>query len=69
MDYETFGEHQWESTGIFQFMEALPDVLLSLPGFSFVTPTEAAEAAAGNAADMRSALKSEKAQIEIPQST
>ena len=42
MDYETFGEHQWESTGIFQFMEALPDVLLSLPGFSFVTPTEAA---------------------------
>lgn len=42
MDYETFGEHQWESTGIFQFMEALPGVLLSLPGFSFVTPTEAA---------------------------
>ena len=42
MDYETFGEHQWESTGIFQFMEALPDILLSLPGFSFVTPTEAA---------------------------
>ena len=42
MDYETFGEHQWESTGIFQFMEALPDVLLALPGFSFVTPTEAA---------------------------
>ncbi|WP_300717443.1 glycoside hydrolase family 57 protein [uncultured Desulfovibrio sp.] len=43
MDYETFGEHQWESTGIFQFMEALPQVLLSLPDFSFVTPTEAAE--------------------------
>ena len=42
MDYETFGEHQWESTGIFQFMEALPDVLLSRPGFTFVTPTEAA---------------------------
>ena len=42
MDYETFGEPQWESTGIFQFMEALPGVLLSLPGFSFVTPTEAA---------------------------
>ncbi len=42
LDYETFGDHQWESTGIFQFMEALPGVLLSLPGFSFVTPTEAA---------------------------
>ena len=44
MDYETFGEHQWESTGIFQFMEALPDVLLSLPGFSFVHPPTAAAA-------------------------
>lgn len=42
MDYETFGEHQWEATGIFQFMEALPDHLLRLPGFRFVTPSEAA---------------------------
>jgi len=24
MDYETFGEHQWESTGIFNFMKSLP---------------------------------------------
>lgn len=24
MDYETFGEHQWESTGIFDFLEHLP---------------------------------------------
>lgn len=43
MDYETFGEHQWESTGIFQFMEALPDAVLRLPGFGFVTPSEAVE--------------------------
>lgn len=43
MDYETFGEHQWESTGIFQFMEALPDAVLRLPGFGFITPSEAAE--------------------------
>lgn len=42
MDYETFGEHQWEASGIFQFMEALPDQLLRLPGFRFVTPSEAA---------------------------
>lgn len=42
MDYETFGEHQWETTGIFQFMEALPDCILRLPGFAFVTPSEAA---------------------------
>jgi alpha-amylase len=24
MDYETFGEHQWQETGIFDFLEALP---------------------------------------------
>jgi alpha-amylase len=24
MDYETFGEHQWENTGIFRFMRELP---------------------------------------------
>ncbi|UPA22276.1 glycoside hydrolase family 57 protein [Candidatus Peribacteria bacterium] len=25
MDYETFGEHQWEHTGIFDFLRSLPD--------------------------------------------
>ncbi len=25
MDYETFGEHQWEDTGIFEFMRHLPE--------------------------------------------
>ena len=44
MDYETFGEHQWAETGIFQFMEALPGLVLSNPNFSFATPTEVAEA-------------------------
>ncbi|MGI9014544.1 MAG: glycoside hydrolase family 57 protein, partial [Phycisphaerales bacterium] len=24
MDYETFGEHQWQDTGIFDFLDALP---------------------------------------------
>ncbi len=27
MDYETFGEHQWAETGIFDFLQALPDAL------------------------------------------
>lgn len=40
MDYETFGEHQWEGTGIFAFMEALPDHILNA-GMGFVTPSEA----------------------------
>ena len=42
MDYETFGEHQWPETGIFQFMEALPAAVLANPDFDFVTPSEAA---------------------------
>lgn len=28
MDYETFGEHQWEETGIFTFLRALPAAIL-----------------------------------------
>lgn len=43
MDYETFGEHQWEDTGIFEFMRHLPRELLKHPDNNFVTVTEAAE--------------------------
>jgi alpha-amylase len=42
MDYETFGEHQWRDTGIFDFMEALPGEVLKHPRFSFETPTQVA---------------------------
>ena len=42
MDYETFGEHQKEVTGIFDFMRYLPEVLLNDGSFEFVTPTQAA---------------------------
>jgi alpha-amylase len=41
MDYETFGEHQWSSTGIFEFMEALPEKVLSDSAFRFATISEA----------------------------
>ncbi|MCA9381443.1 glycoside hydrolase family 57 protein [Candidatus Dojkabacteria bacterium] len=41
MDYETFGEHQWEDTGIFDFMEYLPAELMKHPDNDFVTPSEA----------------------------
>lgn len=44
MDYETFGEHQWAETGIFQFLRELPGEVLRNPDFSFRTPAEAAEA-------------------------
>jgi alpha-amylase len=40
MDYETFGEHQWESTGIFDFIDHLPGEILKNPDFNFKTPSE-----------------------------
>jgi len=40
MDYETFGEHQWEDTGIFDFLRSLPGMLLAHPETTFKTPTE-----------------------------
>src|SRR4029079_8641715 len=45
MDYETFGEHQWASTRILDFMRALPKKLLDSNGPRFVPPTEAADQA------------------------
>jgi len=41
MDYETFGEHQKASSGIFDFMKFFPEVVLADGEFEFVTPTQA----------------------------
>ena len=41
MDYETFGEHQWRDTGIFDFMRALPEKVLAHPDYRFINPREA----------------------------
>lgn len=43
MDYETFGEHQWAETGVFEFMKHLPHRVFSDSNFEFLTPSEAAE--------------------------
>jgi alpha-amylase len=40
MDYETFGEHQWADTGIFEFLRHLPGKLLDQPETQFLTPSE-----------------------------
>jgi len=40
MDYETFGEHQWKDTGIFDFMRHLPEQILKNPDNDFRTPSE-----------------------------
>lgn len=40
MDYETFGEHQWEETGIFRFLKSMPERVIRDAGFRFMTPSE-----------------------------
>jgi alpha-amylase len=43
MDYESFGEHQWEDTGIFDFLRSMPEMVLRHPDTSFKTATETVE--------------------------
>ena len=43
MDYETFGEHQKASTGIFDFVKALPGAMLATGEVEFATVSEAAK--------------------------
>ena len=40
MDYETFGEHQWEDSGIFDFLDHLPAEWLKHEGNDFKTVSE-----------------------------
>lgn len=42
-DYETFGIHKKQSTGIFEFLKHLPSAVLANPNWKFVTPSEALE--------------------------
>lgn len=42
MDYETFGEHQWADTGIFDFLYHLPEEV-ERRGMGFVTPSQLAD--------------------------
>ena len=41
MDYETFGEHQWEDTGIFNFLRALPGKIIKGGKNDFLTVSQA----------------------------
>lgn len=43
MDYETFGEHQWASTGIFDFMRHFPAAVLQHQHLGFAHPKETTE--------------------------
>lgn len=44
MDYETFGEHQWDESGIFNFLYHLPEKWLETPGNTFMTVSDAIDA-------------------------
>ena len=44
MDYETFGEHQWSESGIFDFLHHLPEHWLKTDGNTFMTVSEAIDA-------------------------
>lgn len=57
MDYETFGEHQWSDSGIFDFLEHMPGIWLKQPGNGFKTVSEAIDSC--NAKD----------QIDVAQTT
>lgn len=43
MDFETFGEHQWKETGIFEFFRAWVELHVSHPEAQFLTPSQAIE--------------------------
>jgi alpha-amylase len=41
IDFETFGEHQWVETGIFEFLDAMPKAVLAGGQSTFATVSEA----------------------------
>ncbi len=43
IDYETFGEHQWDETGIFLFLRYLPEKMLKKEELRFETPSKVVE--------------------------
>jgi alpha-amylase len=43
IDYETFGEHHWKESGIFDFLSHLPGAIIKKTQFKFMTPSEVAD--------------------------
>jgi len=43
MDYETFGEHHWSETGIFEFLTHFPEAVFKHSHLDFITVSEAVE--------------------------
>jgi alpha-amylase len=40
MDYETFGEHHSAESGILEFLGALPEAIIRIPGWEVLSPTQ-----------------------------
>jgi alpha-amylase len=40
LDYETFGEHNWKESGIFDFLSHMPGMVIKKTPFRFLTPSE-----------------------------
>lgn len=55
MDYETFGEHQWEDTGIFNFLSHLPNELRK-HNIGFVKPSELTKLDSAGEIDVHSTI-------------
>ncbi|HSU72924.1 MAG TPA: glycoside hydrolase family 57 protein [Candidatus Binatia bacterium] len=55
MDYETFGEHQWEDTGIFSFLKHLPEEMFKRK-LGFHLPSEVAKLPAKATLDIHSPI-------------
>ena len=55
MDYETFGEHQWADTGIFDFLKHLP-AELKKRNIGFQSPSEAAKHAPKDTLDIHAPI-------------
>ena|SRR5450432_801879 len=48
VDYETFGIHKTHDTGIFDFLQKLPEAIMSDENWQFTTPSEALAACSAN---------------------
>jgi len=64
MDYETFGEHQWKTTGIFTFLRQLP-AELQKKGIGFHLPSEAARSEAKSALDVNEVISWADAERDV----
>jgi alpha-amylase len=43
LDYETFGEHNWKDSGIFDFLRYMPGTILKKTPFKFMTPSDVSD--------------------------